>query len=80
MEVVVATYHANYQEQEHDDPRRQTVFEFFDEAMLRDFLESRKKPFDGILQKFIEPDAEQNFVLRINWSPKLCVFEKRINN
>ena len=56
------------------------MFEFFDEAMLRDFLESRKKPFDGILQKFIEPDAEQNFVLRINWSPKLCVFEKRINN
>jgi len=48
--------------------------------MLINFLYERDKPYDGILQKFIEPDTPNNFVLRINWSPKLCVFEKSVNN
>ena len=45
-----------------------------------EFLYLREKPYDGILQKFIEPNTESNHVLRIQWSPKICLFERRLNN
>ena len=57
----------------------QTYFEFLDEKMFMHFLYERDKPYDGILQKFIDPDTINNAVYRINWSPKLCLFEKRTN-
>ena len=57
----------------------QTYFEFLDEKMFKEFLYDRVKPYDGILQKFIDPDTIHNVVYRINWSPKLCLFEKRTN-
>jgi len=43
-------------------------------------LYERDKPYDGILQKFIDPDTFNNTVYRIQWSTKLCLFEKRVNN
>ena len=48
---------ANLLDPEDDVKKSQTYFEFFDEEMLKDFLNNREKPYDGILQKFIEPDS-----------------------
>jgi hypothetical protein len=42
-----------------------SYFEFFDKKMLQDFLTKRDKPYDGILQKFIEPDTVNNTVYRV---------------
>ena len=39
----------------------------------------RDKPYDGILQRFVDPKGTNNQVYRIVWSPKICVFERREN-
>jgi hypothetical protein len=35
---------------------------------------------DGVLQKFIQPKGEHNFVIKVVWSPMMCFLEKRENN
>lgn len=51
-----------------------------DRAKFLEFLYDRQKPYDGILQKFIEPNTDHNHVLQMTWSPKICLFERRLNN
>lgn len=42
-------------------------------------LES-KMPFeDGMLQKFEHPKGDKNFTLILNWTPKMCLLEKKVN-
>jgi len=43
-------------------------------------LNSKNTYPDGILQKFIDPKGDSNFIIRLQWSPKLCILEKKINN
>ena len=53
------------------------------------FLYERDKPYDGILQKFIDSKGTHNCkrflfnchleVYRIIWSPNICLFERREN-
>lgn len=31
------------------------------------------------MQKFIDPKGDHNFIIRLHWSPKLCILEKTIN-
>lgn len=54
------------------------------------FLYERDKPYDGLLQKFVDAKGKNNCnklhylylylaVFRIIWSPKICLFERREN-
>lgn len=65
-----------------DDDRYKDLsyFEFMDKAKFVEFLYDRQKPYGGILQKFIEPNTDRNHVLQMTWSPKICLFERRLNN
>ena len=55
------------------------VIEYFDKQKFHEFLISKNTYPDGILQKFIDPKGDNNFIIRLIWSPKLCVLEKKIN-
>merc|ERR1719181_1917717 len=39
----------------------------------------QKARHDGILQKFVEPKGDQNNMIRVLWSPKVCLLERRVN-
>jgi hypothetical protein len=58
-----------------------TTIEYLNSDELHDFLCNRQtvKP-DGILQRFIEPKDDRNNMIRVLWSPKVCLLERRINN
>lgn len=43
------------------------------------FNRQRSRP-DGILQKFVEPKEDRNNMIRVMWSPKVCLLERRVNN
>jgi len=53
--------------------------EFFGEEELKHFLHYRKKPFDGMLQKFIDPKGPNNDMFRVIWTPNKCLVEKKVN-
>lgn len=55
------------------------MFEYLDEAKFRHFLYERDKPYDGVLQKFVDPMGDANTVYRVIWSPTVTLFEKREN-
>eukprot|EP00656_Telonema_subtile_P036809 TRINITY_DN4086_c0_g2_i2.p1 TRINITY_DN4086_c0_g2~~TRINITY_DN4086_c0_g2_i2.p1 ORF type:complete len:425 (-),score=74.53 TRINITY_DN4086_c0_g2_i2:708-1982(-) len=55
-----------------------TTMEYFDEEGLKDFLFSRQKEHNGIIQKFIDPKGKSNAIIRAIWSPKLCLLEQRV--
>jgi hypothetical protein len=55
------------------------VIEYFDREKFEDFLKNKMTYDDGILQKFEDPKGENNFTIRLTWSPKLCIFEKNTN-
>ncbi len=57
----------------------ETVYELLDKDKFIDFLKNRPKPYDGILQKFIEPKGEHNNMIKVIWSPSMCLFERRQN-
>ena len=61
-----------------EDPAARTV-EFFGEEELKHFLYYRKKPFDGMLQKFIDPKGDNNDMYRVIWTPNKCLVEKKVN-
>lgn len=53
------------------------VIEYFDINKFLDFISRRVIYEDGILQKFEEPRGDYNFTVRLTWSPKICIFEKK---
>lgn len=57
-----------------------TTIEYMNREELHDFLCNRQtvRP-DGILQRFIEPKGDQNNMIRVLWSPKVCLLERRVN-
>jgi len=62
------------------DSNSRYIIEYFDKVRFREFLNSKNTYPDGILQKFIDPKGDHNFTIRLQWSPKLCILEKKINN
>lgn len=57
-----------------------TTIEYLDRAGLQDFLFNRQRVrVDGILQRFVEPKGDHNNMIRVLWSPKVCLLERRIN-
>lgn len=49
---------------------------------LKDFefwLDNKKKPFRGILQKFVEPRGGKNHQIKVCWTPQFAMLEKRTN-
>ncbi|TMW56393.1 hypothetical protein Poli38472_006403 [Pythium oligandrum] len=57
-----------------------TVIEYFDAAALHDFLFTREKTNNGILQRFVLPKGTHNATIRAIWSPKICLLERRVNS
>uniref|UniRef100_UPI003AFB82E4 distal DC4 n=1 Tax=Leishmania tarentolae TaxID=5689 RepID=UPI003AFB82E4 len=55
-----------------------TLVEVFNRDTLAAFLARKVKP-DGILQKFIFPKGYQNSVIRVVWSPRICMVQRRTN-
>jgi hypothetical protein len=47
--------------------------------IIEKFFDNLYNYSDGILQKFEDPKGDFNFTLRLIWSPKICLFEKRTN-
>ncbi|KAJ1452832.1 hypothetical protein M885DRAFT_588904 [Pelagophyceae sp. CCMP2097] len=73
---VVAYY---ISEEAAEDSETATHIEYLDRKGLHDFLYSRFKQNNGMLQKFIEPKGTSNAVVRAIWSPKVCLLERRVN-
>ena len=55
------------------------IMEYFDIKRFDEFLKNKFNFEDGILQKFEDPKGDYNITYRLNWSPKLCLFEKCTN-
>ncbi|CBZ29063.1 conserved hypothetical protein [Leishmania mexicana MHOM/GT/2001/U1103] len=55
-----------------------TLVEVFTRDTLAAFLARKVKP-DGILQKFILPKGYQNSVIKVVWSPRVCMVQRRTN-
>jgi len=54
---------------ETEDPDSKLIVEFFDRNSLHNFLLFRKKSHNGILQRFIPPKGNYNFMIKSIWSP-----------
>jgi hypothetical protein len=61
------------------DKNVKTYYEFLDRKKFLEFLYEREKPYNGILQKWVDPKGDNNHILRIIWSPKMCLFERKEN-
>lgn len=58
-----------------------TTIEYLNRDDLWNLLFNRQKVRpDGILQKFVEPKGDRNNMIRVLWSPKVCLLERRVNN
>lgn len=44
------------------------------------WLDKKKKPFKGILQKFVEPRGGRNHLIKVCWTPNFAMLERRTNN
>eukprot|EP00297_Palpitomonas_bilix_P025684 CAMPEP_0113900698 /NCGR_PEP_ID=MMETSP0780_2-20120614/20828_1 /TAXON_ID=652834 /ORGANISM="Palpitomonas bilix" /LENGTH=271 /DNA_ID=CAMNT_0000893199 /DNA_START=247 /DNA_END=1059 /DNA_ORIENTATION=+ /assembly_acc=CAM_ASM_000599 len=61
------------------EPDGSTSIEYFDDVSLRDFLYNQTEKKEGILQKFVDPNEDANYLIKATWSPQLCRIEKRRN-
>ena len=57
----------------------QSKIEYFEESQLRVFLNMRRVPDDGILQKFVDGPEERQRLLRVLWTPYICSVETSAN-
>ncbi|KAG5471238.1 hypothetical protein LSCM1_01311 [Leishmania martiniquensis] len=55
-----------------------TLVEVFNRDTLAAFLARKIKP-EGILQKFIFPKGYHNSVIKVVWSPRVCMVQRRTN-
>ncbi|XQJ29235.1 hypothetical protein NXY56_005272 [Leishmania guyanensis] len=55
-----------------------TLVEVFNCDKLAAFLTRKVKP-DGILQRFILPKGYHNSVIKVVWSPRVCMVQRRTN-
>lgn len=55
--------------------------QFFDHDSLKEFfgLDSVSAPVRGVLQQFISPKTPSNEVIKAEWTPGICFFERRTN-
>lgn len=53
-------------------------FEYFDRKRFIEFVEDKKVRKHGVLQRFVSPTGDYNFVIRANWNQHFCVYEKKI--
>jgi len=54
--------------------------EFFKQNDFKFWLDNKKKPFKGILQKFVEPRGNKNHLIKVCWTPNFAMLERRTNN
>lgn len=69
------------EDEEHATAGTRTTIEYLNRDELWHLLFNRQKVRpDGILQKFVEPKGGHNNMIRVLWSPKVCLLERRVNN
>jgi len=67
-------------EQDISEASTRTTIEYFNCEELQDFLDNRSQARpSGILQRFVEPNGDHNNMIRVLWSPKVCLLERRVN-
>jgi hypothetical protein len=59
--------------------KARTVVEYLDVEQLREFLFSRDKLHNGVLQRWLDPQGDRNSTIRAMWSPMVTVLEKLVN-
>lgn len=74
-----SNFNGNFYSANEKNPNSKYVIEYFNKEKFSKFLNSKNTYPDGILQKFIDPKGDSNFTIRLFWSPKLCILEKKIN-
>jgi hypothetical protein len=57
----------------------QYEFEYFDKENFIKFIDDHKTRKHGMLQRFVQPHGDYNFVIRAEWSPHFCFFEKKVS-
>ncbi|KAF0688245.1 Aste57867_20115 [Aphanomyces stellatus] len=55
------------------------TIEYFNVEGLKDFLYTRQKIHNGVLQRFIVPKGSANSLIRAIWTPKMCLLERKTN-
>mmetsp|Transcript_92434 Transcript_92434/g.199844 ORF Transcript_92434/g.199844 Transcript_92434/m.199844 type:complete len:94 (-) Transcript_92434:1859-2140(-) len=53
--------------------------EFLKLDQFQFWLDNKKKPFRGVLQKFVEPRGNKNHLIKVCWTPQFAMLEKRTN-
>jgi len=71
---IVAVFMRYTFEESKDDPN--VTFEYYSEKEFLNFINDKWTINNGILQQFIQPKGDKNYIIKANWSPKLCLFEK----
>eukprot|EP00753_Platysulcus_tardus_P006396 PLAT14184.3.p1 GENE.PLAT14184.3~~PLAT14184.3.p1 ORF type:complete len:1173 (+),score=598.66 PLAT14184.3:60-3578(+) len=62
-----------------NDPDGGSVVEYFTREQFVHFLYNREKPNSGVIQRFVEPKTAYNSMIRVMWSPKVCLIDRRRN-
>lgn len=55
------------------------IVDYLNLTRFENFIKTRKKNNDLILQKFIDPYGDYNFCYTVIWTSNLCLFEKKEN-
>ncbi|ETV95537.1 hypothetical protein, variant [Aphanomyces invadans] len=55
------------------------TIEYFNADGLKDFLYTRQKIQNGVLQRFVVPKGSCNSMIRAIWTPKMCLLERKTN-
>jgi len=66
-------------ESEKINKKKKIEIEFLKLQDFQFFLENKKKPLRGILQKFVEPRGSKNHLIKVCWTPQFAMLEKRTN-
>lgn len=53
--------------------------EYLEKDEFVEFLMHRHKIYNGVLQKFVDPNGKKNATVQMIWTPHLSLFEKREN-
>lgn len=75
---VVATC-LNSQEDSNLKAQEKIEFEYVELSGFRNFLFQKEKPMNLIMQKFIEPKANKNALIKVSWTQQFCIFFRKTN-
>lgn len=72
-------YDTNDKNEEKNEKNDGLIIEYLSKQKFIHCIENKMPYEDGLLQKFEAPKGDNNFIIRLIWSPKMCLFEKKVN-